>query len=138
MQNIKATVDSAKTLAIVDILWHSISFTSRFNMSPKAYAQKDGTHLFCGRIIAVSGDFRKIVKENDDVDTQIDALLEHEIASLYIPAEKNQGAIMTVRNREEYMSQLDAPRNFLLKVIEIVCGGGELHKQYEKQKGFPF
>ncbi len=139
VQNVKATVDNAKTLAIVNILWHNISFTSRFNMSPKAYAQKNGTHLFCGRIIAIKGDFRKLIKEDDDLDKQMNTLLDNEIASLYIPAEKNQGAIMTTRHREEYMSQLDAPRNFLLKVIETVCAGGELHKQKEdKESGFPF
>ena len=143
VQNVKATVDNAKTLAIVNILWHNITFTSRFNMSPKAYAKKNGQPVFCGRIIAVNGDFRKLIKEDDDLDKQMDTLLAHEIASLYIPAEKNQGAIMTIwskDNQESYISQIDAPRDFLLKVIEIVCAGGELHKQSErpKKEGFPF
>ena len=31
IQNVKCTVDSTKTLAIVNVLWHTISFTSRFN-----------------------------------------------------------------------------------------------------------
>ncbi len=141
VQNVKATVDNAKTLAIVNILWHNISFTSRFNMSPKAFAQKNGAPLFCGRIFAINGDFRKLIKEDDDLDKQMDTLLANEIASLYIPAEKNQGAIMTIRhkdNQESYISQVDAPRDFLLKVIEIVCAGGEFHKQNEKKAGFPF
>ena len=48
---------------------------------------------------------------------------------------------MTIRhkgNQELYISQLDAPREFLLKVIEIVCAGGEFHKQNTKKSGFLF
>ena len=141
IQNVTATVDSTKTLAIVNILWHNISFTSRFNIAPKAFAQKNGTPLFCGRIFAINGDFTKLIKEEDDYEKQLDTLLDNEIASLYIPAEKNQGTIMTIRhkdNQEIYISQLDAPREFLLKVIEIVCAGGEFHKQNTKKTGFLF
>ena len=38
--------------------------------------------------------------------------------------------------KELYISQLDASREFLLKVIEIVCAGGEFHKQNTKKTGF--
>ena len=71
----------------------------------------------------------------------MDVLLANEIASLYVPSEKNQGTIMTIRhkdNQELYISQLDASREFLLKVIEIVCAGGEFHKQNSKKPGFNF
>lgn len=141
IQNVTCSVDSSKTLAIVDVLWHKISFTSRFNISPKALPQKNGTPMFCGRIFAINGDFTKLIKETDDLETQMDVLLANEIASLYIPAEKNQGSVMTIRhkgNQELYISQLDAPREFLLKVIEIVCAGGEFHKQNDDKKGFIF
>ena len=141
VQNVTCNVDSTKTLAIVDVLWHKISFTSRFNISPKALPQKNGSPMFCGRIFAINGDITKIIKEDDDYEKQMDSLLAHEIASLYIPAEKNQGTVMTIRhkgNQELYISQLDAPREFLLKVIEIVCAGGEFHKQNDDKKGFLF
>ena len=141
VQNVKATIDSNKTLVVVNILWHTITFTSRFNISPKAIQQKNGTPMFCGRIFAIMGDFTKSLNENDDYDKQIDTALNNEIASLYIPAEKNQGAIMTIRhkdNQEIFISQIDAPREFLLKVIEIVCAGGEFHKQNTKKSGFLF
>ena len=39
-----------KTLAIVNVLWHKISFTCRFNNSPKALPTKNGSPMFCGRI----------------------------------------------------------------------------------------
>ena len=141
VQNVTCSVDSTKTLAIVDVLWHKISFTCRFNISPKALPQKNGSPMFCGRIFAINGDITKIIKEEDDYEKQMDTLLAHEIASLYVPAEKNQGTVMTIRhkgNQELYISQLDAPREFLLKVIEIVCAGGEFHKQNDDKKGFLF
>ena len=62
VQNVTCSVDSTKTLAIVDVLWHKISFTSRFNISPKALPQKNGTPMFCGRIFAINGDFTKLIK----------------------------------------------------------------------------
>ncbi len=141
VQSVTCNVDSDKTLAIVNILWHTISFTSRFNNSPKALPQKNGNPMFCGRIFAIKGDFTKLIKETDDYETQIDVLLENEIASLFIPAEKNQGTVMTIHhkdNQELFISQPDAPREFLLKVIEFVCAGGELHKQNIKKTGFNF
>lgn len=136
IQNVTFNVDSAKTLAVVNVLWHTISFTSRYNLSPKALHRKDAGPIFCGRIFAINGDFTKLVKESDDVDKQIDTILDNEIASLYIPAEKNRGTIMTIKhkdNQELFISQPDAAREFLLKVIEIVCAGGDLHKQNIKK-----
>ena len=141
VQNVTYQIDSANTLAIVTVLWHKISFTCRFNISPKALPRSNGNPMFCGRIFAINGDFSKLIKEEDDYEKQMDILLENEIASLYVPAEKNQGTIMTIRhkdNQELYISQLDAPREFLLKVIEIVCAGGEFHKQNTKKTGFVF
>lgn len=141
IQNVTCTIDSTKTLAIVNVLWHKISFTCRFNISPKALPQKNSSPIFCGRIFAINGDFTKLIKEEDDIEKQMDVLLENEIASLYVPAEKNQCAVMTIAhkdNKELYISQLDAPREFLLKVIEIVCAGGEFHKQNTKKTGFVF
>lgn len=141
VQNVTATVDSAKTLAIVNILWHNISFTSRFNESPRAFAQKNGQPVFCGRIFAINGDYTKLIKGETNYEKQIDILLENEIASLFIPAEKNLGSTMTIRhkdNLEVFISQSDAPREFLLRVIEFVCAGGEFHKQNTKKSGFLF
>ncbi len=141
-QNVTYSIDSSKTLAIVNILWHKISFTSRlFNISPKALPQKNANPVFCGRLLAINGDYSKLVKESDDFEKQMDSLLDNEIASLYIPSEKTQPCVMTIRhkdNQELYISQIDAQREFLLKVIEIVCAGGEFHKQNTKKTGFIF
>jgi len=141
VQNITCVLDPTKTVALVSILWHKISFTSRYNISPKALPSKTGSPMFCGRIFAINGDFTELVKEDDSYETQMNTMLENEIASLYIPSEKTQGCIMTIRhkdNQELYISQPDAPREFLLKVVEIVCAGGEFHKQNTKKAGFIF
>jgi len=143
VQNISCVVDSSKTLAIVNILWHKISFTSRYNISPKALPSKTGNPMFCGRIFAINGDLSQLIKEDDDYEKQMNILLENEIASLYVPAENNQGCIMTLRHKDDqetYITQTDAPRDFLLKVVEIVCAGGEFHKQNKntKKSGFIF
>ena len=131
-QNVYYEVDNTQTLAYVNILWHQITFTSRFNISPKALPQDGRPPLFCGRIFALNGSFANIMKGADDYDSQMKALLDNEIASLYVPAEKTQSAIMTIRhkdNQEFLISPTDASREFLLKVVELVCAGGQFHEQ---------
>ncbi len=130
--NIYVNVDSTKTIATINILWHTISFTNRFNMAPKAIPREGQPPLFCGRIFALNGDYANIMKDANDEESQMKALLDNEVASLYIPAEKNQSVIMTIRhkdNQEHFLSHVDAPRDFLLKVIEIICAGGQFHEQ---------
>lgn len=141
VQNVTCAVDSTKSLAIVNILWHELSFTCRFNDYPKALPRKNGSPMFCGRIFAINGNFTKLIKDTDDYEKQMEILLNNEIASLYVPAEKNQETVMTIRhkdNQELYIAQPDAAREFLLKVVEIVCAGGEFHKQNTKKTGFIF
>ena len=135
-QNVYYEVDNSQTLAYVNILWHKITFTSRFNISPKALPQDGRAPLFCGRIFALNGNYNAIMKGADDYESQMKALLDNEIASLYVPAEKTQNSIMTIRhkdNQEFLISPIDAPREFLLKVIELVCAGGQFHEQGAKK-----
>ena len=135
-QNVYCEVDNSQTLAYVNILWHKITFTSRFNISPKALPQEGRAPLFCGRIFALNGNYSAIMKGADDYETQMKALLDNEIASLYVPAEKTQSSIMTIRhkdNQEFLISPIDASREFLLKVIELVCAGGQFHEQGTKK-----
>lgn len=136
-QNVYFEADNTQTLAYINILWHKITFTSRFNVSPKALPQDGRSPLFCGRIFALNGSYAAIMKGAEDYESQMKALLDNEIASLYIPAEKTQSAIMTIKhkdNQEFLLSPIDAPREFLLKVIELVCAGGQFHEQGGKSK----
>src|SRR3989339_657519 len=51
-------IDADKSVGILNILWHSISFTTRGNTRPQALFRNDNTPLFTGRILALNGDFQ--------------------------------------------------------------------------------
>ncbi|OGI16994.1 MAG: hypothetical protein A2255_10005 [Candidatus Melainabacteria bacterium RIFOXYA2_FULL_32_9] len=129
--------DADKSVGILNILWHSISFTTRGNTKPQALYRQDNTPLFTGRILALSGDF--LDASLDIQDQEYPGILSCEIASLYVPADTLTPAILKIKhlgNQEFYLNQVDAPKQFLLKVIEIICGGGIYHEDgfnYEEE-----
>ena len=64
----------------------------------------------------------------------VSKLLEFEVASLYVPANKNDVCEMRVRhlsNEIHSINQQLAAREFFLKVVEYTCGGGSLHVEKE-------
>ena len=123
-------IDADRSVGILNILWHTISFTTRGNIKPQALERTDKPPLYSGRIIALNGDFQDLdqqVQENDFTD-----MLKAEVASLYIPHNKNIKAVMKIKHlpdEEFYLDYKDAPLNFLLKVVEVVCGGGLYHEE---------
>ena len=124
------STDSDKSVAILNILWHSISFTMRENIKPQALYRKENAPLFCGRILAFNGDFQKA--SIDITDIEYPDILNCEIASLYVPADKRAYAIMKIKhvgNIEYKINQQECAKEFLLKVIEIICGGGFYHEE---------
>lgn len=128
-QNIYLETDPQKTVAIINILWHKLSFTTRCNYQPQAFFRENDAPLFSSRIIALRGSYNDLVKKSDGDEMQ--TLLDNEVASLFVPADKTQNTIITIRhlaNREFYLNQMDSPREFALKVIEIICGGGVYHE----------
>ena len=132
-QNINFEIDSTRTVIVVNILWHQFSIVDRYNDFPQAL-HREGEPMFASRIIAIKGNYFEIIKKSKEND--IDAILEFETASLYIPAEKSQHAVMKIKHlgsKEFHQSQIDAPRDFLLKVIELTCGGGLFHKEGVKK-----
>lgn len=129
-QNIYFELDSSKNIATLNILWHTISFITTLNDRPQALYRENELPLFACRIMALKGDYKKIIKEVQDDYMQ--TLLEHEVASLYVPAEKTQSSIIKIKhlgNKEFYINQMDSSREFLLKVIETICGGGLYHEE---------
>ena len=131
-QNIYVDTDPQKSVAIINILWHKISFTTRCNYQPQALYRENGEHLFSGRIMAIKGNYNEIMQGVKNHDDEMGRLLEHEVASLFVPAETNQNSILKIKhlsNREFYLNQLDAPREFVLKVVETICGGGFYHEE---------
>lgn len=128
-QNIYVEVDAQKTVAIINILWHKISFTTRCNYQPQAFFRENDVPMFSCRIMALRGNYNELMKLPHEDDMEI--LLNNEVASLFIPAEKTHSSIITIRhlaNKEFYLNQMDAPREFVLKVIETICGGGVYHE----------
>ena len=129
--NIYFETDSSKSVLILHILWHTISFTTKWNNQPQALYRGVEVPMISNRIIAIKGDFNKIVKGVDE-ENQLEAILQHEVASLFIPSERGQNCIIKINhlgNKEFYINHMDAPREFLLKVIETICGGGIYHEE---------
>ena len=51
-----------------------------------------------------------------------------------MPADPTVDAIIKIKhlgNAEHLINQIDAPREFLLKVVEIICGGGYYHEEID-------
>ena len=123
-------VDADRSVGILHILWHALSFTTRGNTKPLALHRPGRHPLFTGRIVALHGDFQEIAHEFQD--QEYSGMLQYEIASLYIPADTTAPAVMKVKHlgeQEQFFHQADAPRIFLLKTIEMVCGGGFFHEK---------
>ncbi|MCD8377486.1 MAG: hypothetical protein LUB59_01715 [Candidatus Gastranaerophilales bacterium] len=131
-QNIYVEYDSQKTVVTINILWHTISLTTRCNYEPQALFREKQQPLFCGRIMALKGVYSDIIKGADDKSECMKRLLDNEIASLYVPADKMQNSVFKIRhlsNREFFLNSQDSAKEFVLKVIEIVCGGGVYHEE---------
>ena len=129
-QNIYLETDIQKSVTVVNILWQKMSFTTRCNFQPQALYREVGPHVFSGRIMAIKGNYYDITNGATGHDDEMERLLENEIASLFVPAEINQNAVMKIKhlsNREFLLNPVDAPREFPLKVVETVCGGGLYH-----------
>ena len=129
--NINFSVDEKNSVLILNILWHTISFTTRWNSQPQALYRGVEAPMISNRIIAIKGNFNELI-QNVKEENQFQAILEQEVASLFIPAERSQNCIIKINhlgNKEFYINHMDAPREFLLKVIETICGGGVYHEE---------
>ena len=133
-QNINFEIDPSGTVIVINILWHQISILIRYNDFPQGLKRGEHERIITSRIIAITGNYFEIIKKTKEND--IEAILEFQTASLYIPSEKSQPAVMKIKgltNKEFPLSQIDAPRDFLLKVIELTCGGGVEHTEWSKK-----
>ncbi len=135
-QKIFYELEQTKALLILNILWHTITFTAIANDKPQALYRENTAPVFAGRIIALNGRYSEIIKKENVNENEIQTLLDYEVASLYVPADKSAPSIIKIRhlgNKELVISQMDAPREFLLKVVEIICGGGLYHEESIKK-----
>ncbi len=129
-QNISLEHDKSMHYIGLNILWHKLGFVTSYNDKPKALLRDDGSRLFTSRITAFRGSFNDISAPTPE--EFMTKLLELEVASLFIPADKTVSAIIKIKHlgdKEFRINQMDAPREFLLKVVEIICGGGDYHEE---------
>ncbi|MCQ2744587.1 MAG: hypothetical protein MJ230_07345 [bacterium] len=131
-ENIFVESDKEKSVAVINILWHTISFTTRCNFEPQALFREGNTPMFSGRIMAINGNYNELTDSSISRSDMMSKLLDKEVASLYVPADKSQNSIFKIRhlsNREFFLNSSDASREFVLKVIETICGGGLYHEE---------
>ncbi len=134
VQNIYVESDAVKSVSVINVLWKTISFTTRCNFEPQVLARDDGRNIPSNRIMALKGNYNDIMQGAKNHDEEVAKLLENEIASLYIPPDETQKCIFKIKftGQEFMLNQTDAPREFVLKVVENICGSNEYHKE-----GFP-
>ena len=118
-ENIWAKVDTKIPVIIVNIFWQQYSFTMRCNFKPQALFREKEVAMSSGRIMAIKGNYLDLIKNAKDTSEEMSILLENEIASLFIPENKMQSAILKAKhrvNKEFMLTQTDAGREFLLLV----------------------
>ena len=131
-QSIYVEYDAQKTVATINILWNAISFTTRCNFEPQALYKEQQQPVLCNRIMAIKGNYNEIMKGAEDQNECMKRLLDNEIASLYIPADKMKNSVFKIKNlsnREFALNFHDCAKEFVLKIIEIVCGDWNYHEE---------
>ncbi len=138
-QNIYVDTDVQKSVVTLNVLWHKISFTTRCNFIPQVLYRANLNHMPSTRIMAIKGSYNELMVGVKDHDEEMARLLDNEVASLFVPAESTHSAILKIRqlgDKEFKLNQVDAPREFVLKVLENVCGGSGLYHQEGSIKSF--
>ena len=131
-ENIYIEHDKDKSVVVINILWHTISLTTRCNYEPQALFREGASPMFSGRIMAINGNYNELMEGVKSRHEMMEILLDKEVASLFVPADKTQNSIFKIRhlsNREFFLNNTDASREFVLKIIETVCGGGLYHEE---------
>ena len=97
-ENIYVNYDKEKTVAVINILWYTISFTMRCNYEPQALKREGNAPMFSGRIMAISGNYNELMEGVKSRNDMMGVLLEKEVASLFIPADKSQNSIFKIKH----------------------------------------
>jgi hypothetical protein len=132
VENIRCERDSETQSIVLSVLWQKIGFTLVSNTKPLYIQQRGGTKAICYRIIATKSNCSKTIKENPD--NYLDKLLDDEVASLYVPADKSNACEMRTRylaNNIYSLSHQQAPKEFFMSVFQYICSGGSKHIERE-------
>lgn len=130
-ENIWVKFDTKVPAIIINVFWLQYSFTMRCNFKPQALFREGSTSLFSGRIMAVKGDYFDAISNAKNPDAEMAGLLEKELASLYVPANKMENAIIKARygSKEIPLNQTDAGREFVLKITESIVTDTMYHEE---------
>ena len=60
-ENIYVENDKEKSVVVINILWHTISFTTRCNYEPQALFREGNSPLFSARIMAINGNYNELI-----------------------------------------------------------------------------
>ena len=60
-ENIYMDYDKDKSVIIINILWHTFSFTTRCNYEPQALFREGSAPMFSGRIMAINGNYNELM-----------------------------------------------------------------------------
>ncbi|MBX2861716.1 MAG: hypothetical protein KTR14_10825 [Vampirovibrio sp.] len=129
-QRIYADMDPDRSIGILNLCWHTLSFMARGNHLPMAVDRPNREPLFTGRIVAISSDFADGSQQLHSGDFH--DVLQHEVASLYVPAASDEPVIMRIPHlggEDLQFEPREAARQFLLKTVEMVCSGGAFHEK---------
>lgn len=130
-ENIWVKFDTKVPAIIINVFWLQYSFTMRCNFKPQALFREGSTSLYSGRIMAVKGDYFVAVANAKTPDAEMACLLDKELASLYVPANKMENAIIKARygSKEIPLNQTDAGREFVLKITESIVTDTLYHEE---------
>lgn len=130
-ENIWVKFDTKIPAIIINVFWLQYSFTMRCNFKPQALFREGSTSLYSGRIMAVKGDYFVAVANAKTPDAEMACLLDKELASLYVPANKMENAIIKARygSKEIPLNQTDAGREFVLKITESIVTDTMYHEE---------
>lgn len=130
-ENIWVKFDTKVPAIIINVFWLQYSFTMRCNFKPQALFREGSSSLYSGRIMAVKGDYFDAVANAKNPDAEMAGLLDKELASLYVPANKMESAIIKARygSKEIPLNQTDAGREFVLKITESIVTDTMYHEE---------
>ncbi len=141
---IYATIDPDRSIGILTLLWHSVSFSVCDQYQPLAVERRGHAPLLACRIMATLGDYRH---QHSLWETPETTQGPHEFASLFVPAPAAPvgqahlpNALPTLPSDtcllrfthtpgDRYLAWDQVVPVFLSSVLDALCGGGMLHNQ---------
>lgn len=136
--NVHATIDPDRSVGVLTLLWHSVSFTVCDQYQPLAIERVGKSPLLACRIMATLGDYRN---QHSLWETPETMSAPQEFASLFVPSPKtppSQASLAPPVAEQCLLRFTHTPGDrviawdqvvpvFLSSILDALCGGGMLH-----------